>query len=197
MRGTALPMHGKAAVKPWSNKETVMSSSHHITHAPSNGGVVLTLSGLINASVRALEFLKPALDLGIRAFVANVFFQSGLTKIASWETTLLLFESEYAVPVLPPVLAAYLGTAAELVLPVLLLFGFGSRFAALGLFILNIIAVISYPGLSEVGLKDHQYWGLLLLVTLFHGPGKLSIDYLLNRRFFGGRKTAGAASSNG
>lgn len=174
-----------------------MSSSHQVTHAPSYGGAESTFTGLIHAPVRVLEFLKPALDLGIRALVANVFFQSGLTKIASWETTLLLFESEYAVPVLPPTLAAYLGTAAELALPVLLLFGLGSRFAALGLFILNIVAVVSYAGLSEVGLKDHQYWGLLLLVTLFHGPGKLSVDYLLNRRFFRGRKSAEAASSNG
>ena len=51
------------------------------------------------------------------------------------------------------------------------------------LFVFNIIAVISYPDLSEVGLKDHQYWGLLLLVTLFHGPGKLSLDHLIRRKF--------------
>jgi putative oxidoreductase len=177
-------------------KETIMQQlSHNIPRAPSHGGAFGTLVGSIKASIRALETLSPVLDLGIRLVVANVFFQSGLTKIASWETTLLLFESEYAVPFLPPMLAAYLGTAAELVLPVLLLFGFGTRFAALGLFILNVIAVISYPGLSEAGLKDHQYWGLLLLVTLFHGPGKLSLDYLLSR-FFHGRKARDAAPSN-
>jgi len=45
--------------------------------------------------------------------------------------------------------------------------------------------VLSYSDLSPVGLKDHQYWGLLLLVILFHGPGKLSIDHLIRRRFFG------------
>lgn len=167
-----------------------MQLSHNVSHTPSYSGAHVTPAGLIQASSRTLDFLSPVLDLGIRALVASVFFKSGLTKITSWETTLLLFESEYAVPFLPPELAAYLGTAAELTLPVLLLFGLGTRFAALALFIFNIVAVISYPGLSEGGLKDHQYWGLLLLVTLFHGPGKLSFDYLLGR-FFHGKKSAG------
>ncbi|MDF3884211.1 DoxX family protein [Cupriavidus basilensis] len=135
-------------------------------------------------AIRALEFMTPVLDLGIRIFVGLVFFQSGLTKIASWSTTLALFESEYAVPLLPPELAAYLGTAAELCLPVLLVLGLGTRASALALFVFNAIAVISYPGLGEVGLKDHQYWGLLLLVTFFHGPGRLSLDYLIGRYVF-------------
>ena len=142
---------------------------------------------LYDQALRVAEFVTPVLDLGIRLLVASVFFQSGLTKIASWDVTVALFENEYAVPFLPPELAAYLGTAMELGMPVLLLFGLGTRFAALALFVFNIIAVISYPDLTEVGLKDHQYWGLLLLVTLLHGPGKLSVDYLLGRRFLGGR----------
>ena len=51
------------------------------------------------------------------------------------------------------------------------------------LFVFNIIAVVSYPDLGDVGLRDHQTWGLLLLVTLLHGPGKLSLDHLIARRF--------------
>lgn len=131
----------------------------------------------------AEEWLAPAVDFGIRLLVASVFFKSGLTKIASWSTTLALFENEYSVPLLPPELAAYLGTGVELGLPVLLVLGLGARLSAGVLFVFNIIAVISYPDLSEVGLKDHQYWGLLLLVTLLHGPGKLSLDHLLRRKF--------------
>jgi len=142
------------------------------------------LLGAAKAAIRSLEFLTPLLNLGIRVLVASVFFKSGLTKIASWDTTLALFESEYAVPLLPPELAAYLGTAAELALPVLLVLGLGTRLSALALFIFNIVAVISYPDLGEVGLKDHQYYGLLQLVTLLHGPGKISLDHLLGRRFF-------------
>lgn len=158
-----------------------MDFSHHASAFPIRGGLRGPLAGPASLSARTLDFLTPLLDLGIRLLVASVFFQSGLTKIASWDTTLLLFQSEYAVPLLPPELAAYLGTAAELTLPVLLAFGFGSRLAALALFIFNIVAVISYPDLSAAGLKDHQYWGLLMLVTLFHGPGKLSLDYLMSR----------------
>ncbi len=134
--------------------------------------------------VKGLGFLTPLLDLCIRIWVGLVFFNAGMVKITSWQTTLALFENEYNVPFLPSDIAAYLGTGAELILPVFLIVGLGGRFAALALFVFNIIAVIAYPDLGEVGLKDHQYWGLMLLVTLMHGPGKLSLDYLLHKRFF-------------
>lgn len=133
----------------------------------------------------AEEWFAPVLGLGIRLFLASVFFQAGLTKFASWSSTLALFESEYRVPLLPPEVAAYLGTGVELGFPVLLVLGLGSRFAAAVLFVFNVVAVVSYPDLSEVGLKDHQYWGLLLLVPLFYGPGRLSLDHLIRRRFLG------------
>jgi len=142
---------------------------------------------LIQAARRALDMAAPAVDLLVRVLVGMVFFQSGLTKIANWNSTVSLFENVYAVPLLPPEIAALLGTSVELIFPVLLVLGLGSRFAAAVLFVFNIIAVISYPDLGEVGLKDHQTWGLLLLVTLLHGPGKLSLDHLLGTRFFGRR----------
>jgi putative oxidoreductase len=144
----------------------------------------LLAEGLALARVtrRGLEHLVPGLDALIRALVAGVFFNSGLTKIANWSSTVSLFENVYAVPLLPPELAALLGTGVELVFPLLLLFGLGTRFAAAVLFVFNIVAVISYPDLGEVGLKDHQTWGLLLLVTLLHGPGKWSLDHLFGRR---------------
>ena len=120
--------------------------------------------------------------LGVRFYVASVFFKSGLTKIASMDSTIMLFTYEYQVPLLSPTLAAYLGTAAELVLPVMLVLGLGGRFAAAALFAFNIVAVISYPDLSEVGVMQHQYWGVLLLIPLLYGPGKLSIDHFIQRR---------------
>lgn len=141
------------------------------------------ITSLYDTAVRALATLTPLLDFVVRYWVAEAFFKSGLTKIASWDTTIALFENEYAVPLLSPELAAYLGTATELVIPVLLVLGLFTRPAALVLFVFNIIAVISYPDLSEGGIKDHVYWGLLLLVTLFHGPGKLSLDHLIRSKF--------------
>ena len=141
--------------------------------------------GVIKSAVHLLEeWAAPVVDLAVRLWVAAVFFQSGLVKIQSWDTTLLLFEYEYQTPLLPPELAAYMGTAAELGLPVFLALGLGGRLAAAALFAVNIVAVISYPALSDIGLEHHKYWGLLLLVTLLHGPGKLSIDHFLRKRFF-------------
>ena len=142
-------------------------------------------SALLHTARRVLDAAAPAVDLLIRVLVGMVFFQAGLTKIANWNSTVSLFENVYAVPVLPPEIAALLGTGVELFFPVLLVLGFGSRFAAAVLFVFNIIAVISYPDLGAIGLKDHQTWGLLLLVTLLHGPGRLSLDHLLGRRYFG------------
>lgn len=133
--------------------------------------------------VRFLDFLSPLADMAIRLWVANVFWKSGLTKIANMDTTVMLFTHEYQVPVLSPAVAAYLGTGVELFFPVLLAFGLAGRFAAFVLFVFNIMAVISYPALEAAGLEQHQVWGLMLLVTLLHGPGKLSLDHLFFRRF--------------
>jgi putative oxidoreductase len=132
---------------------------------------------------KLLDFLSPLFDLGVRLYVANVFWKSGVNKLQSWDSTIALFENEYQVPLLSPYAAALLGTGAELLLPVLLAFGLAGRFAAFALSVFNVVAVISYPDLNEVGLKDHIYWGILLLVPLFHGPGKLALDEWLVRRF--------------
>jgi len=141
------------------------------------------LQKLYSQAVHLLNYLSPIGDLVIRLWVANVFFKAGLAKIQNWEGTLYLFQNEYKVPFLPTELAAYAGTATELFFPVLLALGLGTRFSAFVLFVFNIVAVVSYADVGEVGLKDHQHWGLLLLVPLLHGPGKLSLDYLLSKRF--------------
>lgn len=146
-------------------------------------GFVARAGASLDRARRVFDVATPVLDLAIRLYVASVFFQSGLTKIANWDSTLSLFENIYTVPVLPPSLAALLGTGVELGFPVLLALGLGSRFAAFVLFVFNIVAVVSYPDLGDVGLKDHQLWGVLLLISLLHGPGRLSLDHLLRARF--------------
>ena len=135
------------------------------------------------SATQYIDRLQPLFALAIRVYVARVFFLSGLTKLHDWNITLALFRNEYHVPVLPPAVAAVLGTSAELGLPVLLFFGFGTRFTAIALLAFNIVAATSYPDLSAAGLKDHVLWGALLLVIFFHGPGKFSIDNLFGRRF--------------
>lgn len=117
-----------------------------------------------------------------RLYLARVFFLSGLTKLRDWSVTLALFEDEYHVPLLPPELAAYLGTAAELALPVLLVLGLSTRFAAAGLSVLNIVAVLSLAEIAPAALAGHQLWGALLLMIALWGAGLWSIDALLGRR---------------
>jgi putative oxidoreductase len=130
------------------------------------------------------RYAQPLLLLAIRLYIARAFFLSGLTKIRDWETTVLLFTEEYKVPLLSPQLAALSGTFGELVFPVLLALGLGGRFAALSLFIVNIMAVISYPGLAEPALKEHFYWGALLAVLVVFGPGKLALDYFIAKKWW-------------
>jgi len=131
---------------------------------------------------RVNSLLVPVLLLALRLWVARVFFDSGLTKIASWDSTLYLFEFEYQVPLLPYELAALVGTATELVIPVLLVMGLFTRPAALYLFVFNIMAVVSYPQLWEKGFYDHQLWGLMLLVNVIWGPGTISLDHWLKKK---------------
>lgn len=138
---------------------------------------------LIKRGIDTLNNASPAIDLLIRVWVANVFWKSGLTKIATWESTLYLFEYEYSVPLISAQAAAVLGTGIELAMPVLLVVGLGTRLSASILFVFNIVAVLSFPAINFWDAKDHQYWGLLLLVTMLHGPGRFSIDHYLNKRY--------------
>ena len=129
------------------------------------------------------EYLAPVLDMGLRLFLANVFFRSGLTKIQNWDSTLYLFSDVYRVPLLPADVVAHLATSAELGLPVLLVLGLFGRFAAAGLFILNAVAAYSYYAeLSEAGINQHLYWGILLAVLLIVSRGEWSLDALLEKR---------------
>lgn len=131
---------------------------------------------------KAQTLFVPLLLLFCRLWVAYVFFNSGLTKIATWDSTLFLFEYEYQVPLLPWQIAAYLGTAAELVLPIFVALGLLTRPMSAILFVFNIIAVVSYPLLWERGFHDHQLWGLMMLVVIVWGAGPFSIDHLLKKR---------------
>ena len=134
---------------------------------------------------KPFEWLTPVGDLFIRYWIAKVFFLAGLTKIGNWDTTVALFTYEYNVPLIPPECAAYLGTGVELIMPVFLLFGLGGRLPAIILFVFNIAAVFTYPYLlteeGQIGLNDHFYWGVLLMVISLHGVGKLSLDHLFKR----------------
>ncbi|MFM2275815.1 MAG: hypothetical protein RL211_1687 [Pseudomonadota bacterium] len=135
----------------------------------------LSLSKIVTG---ALDRTQPLAALVARAYVAQVFFLSGLTKLRDWGTTVALFTDEYKVPLLSPEVAAVMGTAGELVLPVLLVLGLGGRFAALGLSVVNVVAVISLSEIAPAALQQHITWGVLLAALAVYGCGKWSLDSL-------------------
>ena len=137
------------------------------------------LDALARPCVDLLNSLQPVAALLARLYVAQVFFLSGLTKVRDWDTTLALFMDEYKVPLLPPALAAVMGTAGELVLPVLLVLGLGSRFAALGLSVVNAVAVVSLTEIAPAALQQHVFWGSLLVGIVVFGPGRVALDHWL------------------
>jgi putative oxidoreductase len=118
------------------------------------------------------------LALPLRAAVATVFWNSGTTKLASWDTTIELFTDEYKVPLLSPEVAAHLAAGIELSMPVLLVLGLCTRGAALVLLgMTSFIEIFVYPQ----AWPTHIQWGAMLLVLLCRGPGALSLDALLAR----------------
>lgn len=134
-----------------------------------------------------LDHLQPIVLLGARLAVAVPFLRSGLAKARDFDNTVFLFTEEYRVPLLSPVAAAASGTAAELVLPVLLVLGLATRLGGLGLAAVNALAVYAYahvllePGF-EAALGQHTLWGALLVVVIAFGPGPLAVDHWLRRR---------------
>jgi len=120
------------------------------------------------------------LALLLRVGVAAPFFLSGRTKVDGLLTlspsTQYLFAEEYRVPLLPPETAALLATYAEHLLPVLLVFGFATRPAALGLLAMTlVIQLFVVPG----GWPTHLLWAGPLIYLIARGPGAASLDRLL------------------
>ncbi|KZY32080.1 hypothetical protein A3749_07375 [Oleiphilus sp. HI0078] len=145
---------------------------------------VSTVASLYLNATRWVDKSQIIMIIVFRLYLAKVFFLAGLSKVKSMDSTLMLFEYEYDVPLIPFDVAAYLSTFAELVFPVLLVIGLAGRFSAGALFVLNIVAVISYPDISPGGVNDHYFWGAMLLVLVMYGPGKASLDAWIQKRFF-------------
>ena len=114
--------------------------------------------------------------LAARIFPAAVFWLSGRTKVEGFsikESTYFLFEHEYALPIIPSDMAAWLGTVAEHLFPILLVLGLFTRFSALALLVMTLmIQVFVYPS----AWPTHGLWAACFLVLLARGPGRLSLD---------------------
>jgi putative oxidoreductase len=134
-----------------------------------------------------------AVNLAMRLVIFKVFWFSVQTKItgltiggqhfAFWnvtDSTFLLFDFEYGIPLIPSEIAAYLGTFGEFFLALMILFGFMTRFAALGLMVMTMtIQFFVYP---DAWWSVHVYWALILLYLMRNGGGLLSVDRLLFKR---------------
>jgi putative oxidoreductase len=159
---------------------STVSGADHPSAVVAGSGLVK----LFNLATGLLgRFPDAPLQLFARLAIAPVFWLSGRTKVDGWtvkESTFELFRYEYAVPLLPPEVAAYAATAMEHALPILLVIGLFTRFAALGLLGMTlVIQMFVYPEAWTV----HALWGALLLVIVARGPGAWSLDHLIGRRF--------------
>jgi putative oxidoreductase len=136
---------------------------------------------------RVLNFCKSIGDLVVRFWIAKIFIQSAMSKINDWDATIVLFKYVYTVPLLSPSVAAYLGTFAEFFLPIMLVLGLGGRLFIFMFFVYNVVCMISFNFLwtpaGASGLADHVNWGLLIMMVMLHGSGKISLDYLIHKRW--------------
>jgi putative oxidoreductase len=159
---------------------------------PSGAG----LAGMIASGIGLMARIPHSLVALIGRFaIAGVFWRSGQTKIEGLAIDIVegqfqlgwprlsahavdLFREEYQLPLLPPELGAVLAATGEHVLPILLLVGLGTRFAALGLLVMTlVIQLLVYPGAWAV----HGTWAAVLLWLMMRGPGVVSLDHILQR----------------
>ncbi len=130
------------------------------------------------------RFPLSIIRLAMRIGVGLVFFKAGLLKYNSWEFAVKLFEDEFRVPVLSPVVAARLTMFNELTWPMLLFLGLATRFATLPLLgMISVIQIFVYPQ----AWGDHLLWGSILVFLLSRGGGNLSLDHLIERYLAKGR----------
>ncbi|AHK78189.1 membrane protein [Ectothiorhodospira haloalkaliphila] len=160
------------------------------TSVPHRGqGAGHTLVRLVDAIARGFQYLPASLPaLLLRIAVAIPFWRSGLTKWdglqlspgALWlfehEFQLHLFGETYPMPL--PVLSAYLAAIGEILLPILLVLGLGTRFAALGLLLMTVVIQLTIP---DAWATHHLPWAAMLLAIMTWGPGRASLDHALAR----------------
>lgn len=145
------------------------------TNPPAGGSLTAIYSTVRDTLVR---FPQSILDLAFRVGIAGVFWNSGMTKTANWDTTVALFRDEYNVPILPPEIAAYLGTTTELLGAIALAVGVAARLGAAALLGLTlVIQIFVYPE----NWLDHTLWAGLLGYVLTRGPGLISVDHFIAR----------------
>lgn len=157
-----------------------------------------TPTNLISRLIELFEKIPHSLIAFIARFsIAAVFWKSGQTKVEGFAIDLVsgtfelgmphlnssavyLFSNEYKLPLLSPEIAAHMAAFAEHFFPILILVGFATRFSALALLGMTLtIQLFVYPD----AYPTHGTWAAILLYLMARGPGVVSIDHLIARRF--------------
>lgn len=167
-------------------------------HTPSTAAPIPPWARFIQPAIALFGRIPDALIAFVGRFsIAAVFWKSGQTKIEGLaidfidgtytlglpklaDSAVALFQDEYALPLLPPTLAAVMAALAEHVFPILILLGLATRFSALALLGMTlVIQLFVYPG----AYPTHGVWAAVLLYLVAKGPGILSIDHWIARRY--------------
>lgn len=160
--------------------------SHSITGLVVDGFVALcsfvpyTLVALVLRLLMAREFFLDGQTLISGPRLAQSLYGFNFSAVLPMQVraeTFSTFLTQYAALPVPPVLAAYVVSYAEFVLPILLVVGFATRFSALAL--LAMIGLIDFYVMPQALWTEHIYWGAILLVLVSRGPGALSIDHFI------------------
>lgn len=173
-----------------------MTTSTSTAPRVASTGAGVALAARIGRAVELMSRIPHSLVALIGRFaIAGVFWRSGQTKVEGLSIDVVeghfefgwpgvtasaveLFRDEYQLPLLPPELGALMAATAEHVLPILLLIGLGTRFAALGLLMMAmVIQLFVYPGAWAV----HGTWAAVLLWLMMRGAGVVSLDHFVRR----------------
>ena len=142
------------------------------------------IEGIVRSSIAVLSAIPYwAIALVARLSIAGVFWQSGETKVDGWRlsaSAVELFRNEYKLPLIDPTLAATLAAIAEHAFPILLVIGLATRFSALALLLMTlVIEIFVYPD----AWPTHGTWAACFLMLMTRGPGPISLDHLIARRY--------------
>jgi putative oxidoreductase len=134
--------------------------------------------------------LPSVVQLVLRIALAVPFWRSGMLKWAGFlrlnDTAVTLFSDEFMLH-LPggpyhypaPAVMAFLSGCGEITFPILLVLGLGTRFAGLGLLFMTLIVELTVPD----GWPIHITWAAMALAIMAYGPGRVSLDHLIDRAF--------------
>jgi putative oxidoreductase len=144
----------------------------------------LAVVRIVQAGIAGLDCIPYwFIALAARVFPAAVFWQSGETKVVGWHlkpSAISLFANEYQLPLIDPTIAAYVSAFFEHCFPILLVVGLASRFSALALLCMTaVIEIFVYPG----AWPTHGVWATCFLLVIARGPGWLSLDHVIRRKF--------------